>query len=270
MIARVLPTALGLALVAAFLPGGPALAGDVAVVPPTPAVIPANDDERRKTLEALAAAAAEKDATKRDEATAAALATMLERRDAAFVPEIKKALGSTDQDVLAAAIQAAASHEMRDEEKRVRKILRSKPRDKKGVVPGKIAAACIDYLGRLSIAGEEATVLEEHLTPLIGDERRMKQSWGKDFVRACILYLGRMKYRPATPFLVAEVLKEPFPADPNDPKNPPAAYWEARHKIWIDAEGWARWALKEITGQEFRSVREWEAWVRQNKKTFDE
>ena len=97
----------------------------------------------------------------------------------------------------------------------------------------------------------------------------MKQSWGKDLVRASVLYFGKTKYKPAVPYIVAEVLREPVPRDVNDPKNPPANYWEARHKIWNDAEGWARWALKEITGEQFRSVREWEAWVELNKKDLE-
>jgi len=270
MTPRARPAVLVLLAAAALVAGTfRADAGDAAVTPPTPAVIPANDDEKSKILAALAQAEAEKVPEKQDELLAAALEAMIERKSDEFVPAIRKALGSTDQMVLAAAVRSAASHELRDEEKRVRKILKTKPKDKKGVVPGRVAAACIDYLGRLEIAGEEEAVLKDHLIPFIGDERRMKQSWGRDLVRAAVLYFGRTKYKQAVPYLVAEVLREPIPKDPNDPKNPPAAYWEARHKIWNDAEGWARWALKEITGQEFRSVREWEAWVDANKKALE-
>lgn len=240
-----------------------ALAGDVAVIPPTPAVIPANDEEKAR----LADTAAKADAAKDDEALLKCLEEMLTRRNDAFVPTIRKALGSGEPAVQAAAVRAAASHELRDEEKRVRKILRAKTKEK---IQGRVAAACIDYLGRLEIAGEEEAVLKDHLAPFLSDERRIKQSWGPEMVRASIYYFGRTKWKPAVPYIVDEVLREPVPRlPPSDPKNPPASYWEARHKIWHDAEGWARWSLKEITGQEFRSAREWTAWVDANKKMLE-
>lgn len=240
-------------------------AGSVAEEPPLPTVLPANDDEKLQIGDLLRKAEAEK----ADQPLIEALNRMIERKHADWAPVIRKSMEAVDQDISSAAIRAAASHDLRDEEKRVRKILRAKPKDKNAKVPGKIAAACIDYLGRLGIAGEEEYVFEEHLRPLIGDERRMKQDWGTEMVRACVYYVGKNKYKPAVPFLIQEMLDEPHPADPNDPKNPPASYWEARHKAWQASEGWVRWVLKEITAQEYRTVREWQAWLKMNKKDFE-
>ena len=76
-----------------------------------------------------------------------------------------------------------------------------------------------------------------------------------------------MKYDPAVPALI-ELIREPIPVNKDDAANPPASYWEARYKLWHASEGWARWALKEITGKEYRTHREWAAWLKKNKKRF--
>lgn len=251
---------------AILLPEPPrAAAGSVAEEPPLPTVLPANADEKLQTDDLLKKAEAEKS----DAHLIDALGRMMERKHADWVPVIRKNIEAADQDISSAAIRAAASHDLRDEEKRVRKILRAKPKDKNAKVPGKIAAACIDYLGRLGFGGEEEYVFEEQLRALIGDERRMKQPWSAEMVRACIHYLGKQKYKPCVPFMIDEMLGEPHPENPNDPKNPPASYWEARHKSWQESEGWVRWLLKEIAGQEYRTVREWQAWLKLNKKDFE-
>lgn len=262
-IAAVLAAALG---AAALLPRAPlATAGDNAVEPPLPTVIPANDEEKKKTLDLAATSAAEGGI----DALAAALVQMHERRCDEFVPLIRANLEHDDAKVQAAAVTAAAAHELKDVEKTVRKVLRAKPKKGLQFAPGAVTAACIDYLGRLAITGEEETVLKEHLRPTVGDERRLKLSAAKDIIRASVQYFGRTKWKPAVPYMIDELLGQPMPKDPNDPKNPPAAYWELRTKHWYEYEGWTRWALKETTGQEYRSVREWQAWLKtQDKKAF--
>ena len=45
-------------------------------------------------------------------------------------------------------------------------------------------------------------------------------------------------------------------------------YGTARNRMWNVTEKFARWALKEITGQEFRSGREWDAWLDKNRKEY--
>lgn len=256
-----------LAAAAAFLAAPGASGGEKPVEPPTPTVIPANDEEKKRILDAVAKAETEKDGS----ALAAALTEMQTRRADEFLPAIRKGVEAPDPRVQAAAIVAAAAHEARDLEKTIRKTFRAKLRGKQGdaAVTAGLPAACIDYLDRLEIAGEQEVVLEEHLKPAVLDEKRVRHGWAKDLVRASLHYLGRTKYKPCVPWLIDEMVARPEPKDPNDPKNPPAAYWEARTKIWFDAEGWTRWALKEITQQEYRSANEWRAWLKlQDKKAF--
>lgn len=244
----------------------PVLAGDTPIAPPVVTVLPANDQEKAKILDLLAQAAAEKDATK----LADALKQLNQRKHVDFVPEVRKLLTATDEATFAAAISAAAAQDMKDIEKDVRKWLRTKPKKgAAGTVAGAQSAACIDYLGRLGFTGDEEVILDDHLKLLMTDERKLKQPWAREMIRAAIHCLGKAKYKPAVPYLIDEMVAEPVPANPNDPKNPPATYWEVRRRLWEEYEGWARWALKETTGQQFRDVREWQAWMKQqDKKAF--
>lgn len=241
-----------------------ALAGSNPEKPPVPAVLVPSDQELKQVTEDVQKAAGEKN----DELLAKALEEMETLRHESFVPYVRNGLKSTDTAVLAASLRAAASQEMKDVEKDVRKLLHTKPAKKDGTgLSGEVGAAAIDYLIRMDVAGEESAVLDDFLAPLLADERRVKASWGVDLMRASLHYLGKSKMKRAVPFLI-ELVPEPQPKNPNDPKNPPATYWQERVKLWHKSEGWARWALKEITGKEFRSYREWDAWLKENKKDF--
>lgn len=269
MVPRLLRRAPLAALAALWLlvPSGPASAGEKPVEPPTVTVVPANDQEREQALTLLEQGQQEKS----PEILVQALTKMHTRKCADYVPVISKLIDHDDQNVRAAAISAAASNEMRDEEKRIRKILKSKPKQKSptGTIPGVVAVACIDYLTRLEIAGEEDEVLSEWLKEVVGDERRLKQPWALDAIRNGLAYLTKLKCKRAVPWLIDDMLPIPVPANPNDPKNPPASYWEIRARHHQTYEGWVRWSLKELTGQEFRSQREWQAWLKQqDKKAF--
>ena len=251
---------------AALVPQGAASASDTPMEPPVATVIPANDKEKKAILDGVAEAAQ----AKTTDALVKALTDMQTRKHEEFVPVIRANVEAADPVVQAAAIRAAGAHELRDLEKSVRKTLRAKPKKSaSGELPGAVAVACIDYLDRLDIAGEEEAVVTDHLRVLFSDERRLKASWASDMLRAAIHYLGRRKFKPAVPFIIEEMIDRPVPKDPNDPKNPPATYWEARTKLWQDYESWGRWMLKETTGQTFRSVREWQAWLKtQDKKAY--
>ncbi len=262
-----------LALVlAAVLHPRPVTAGIEPVEPDTPTVLPANEDEIAKVMAAADKAKAEKD----DKLLLAALMSMETHRAEVFQPVISAAMGHRDAKIQAQAIRAAASHEMADEAKRVLKILEKSKRKRKGKKKGKkkgggdvsghVTAAAIDYLARLAIEGAEEQVVE-HLTRLFLVQTRMQASYAADVVKAAVHYLGRMKVMSAVPQLV-DMVREPVPENPNSASNPPASYWEARYKIWLASEGWVRWALKEITGQEFRTHREWAAWVGLHEKDF--
>ena len=261
---------LGLAVTAVVVLVAPAssLAGTQAEEPPTPTVLEATPEEVEKLTAAVEKAYAEKDTN----LLAEALLLMDTHSDESFKPIIKKALSSKKKKVQAFAIRAAASHQMEDVKKQVLKLLKASKKGKKkkkkgaGVTSGVVAASAVDYLARLAIEGVEVEVLEQ-LDRLFLVESRMTASYANDLVRAAVHYLGQTKNMSAVPRLV-EMLPEPKPANPNAANNPPATYWEARYKIWQASEGWVRWALKEITGQEYRTHREWKAWVEQHKKDF--
>lgn len=239
-----------------------ALAGVTPEKPPVPAVLAAEEAEVKKLTEAAAKAVETKD----DELRIACLGEMESLRHESFEPVIRAGAKAKDPRVVAVALRAAAAHEMKEFEKDVRRLLRTKKKDD-AALPGVLRGAVIDYLGRLGFTGEETIVLEDCLKPMFADERRMKATWSQDLARACIDYLGRSKHKPAVPQLV-EMVRLPQPVDVHDGKNPPASYWEARVKLWQASEGWVRWALKEITGLEYRSAGEWEAWLKQNRKDF--
>jgi len=244
-------------------------------VPPVPAVLPARPEEATKAVDDAKKAVADKD----DAALAKALDAMEGLRSDAFAPLIKSGLKSANPSVIAASLRAAAANEMKDVEKDARKLLHLKPKkpekdaaDQTGMA-GEVSAAAIDYLVRLEFAGEEAFILEEHLEPLftfaVGDERRVAAPWARDLLRASVHYLGRFKHKRAVPMLidlVGDPQPKPMPAGKDT--NPPEPYWRARAKLWQASEGWVRWALKEITGLEYRSPREWEAWLKMNKKDY--
>ena len=140
------------ALVVIMAPA-PILAGSEAEEPPTPTVLEATPEEVTKLTDAVTKAYA----TKNNSLLTEALVLMDTHSDDSFKPLIKKALSSKDKKVLAAAIRAAASHQMEGEKKTVLKLLKATKKAKKkkkkkgGNVSGLVAAAAVDYLARLAI-----------------------------------------------------------------------------------------------------------------------
>jgi hypothetical protein len=261
-------TALSLALLAAGT-----LAGSKPEVPPVPAVLQPSEQELKRVTEDVQKATADKN----DELMAKAIGDMEGLRHESFVPFIRAGAKSANPAVLAASLRAAATHELKDMEKEVRKLLHARPpkksdKDNTGLA-GETGAAAIDYLLRLDMGGEEGTVLDDWLEPLItptfGDERRLTASWSQDLLRACIHYEGKFKAKRAVPTLIDLIgVPEKKPMHDGKNPNPSDAWFTAREKLWRASEGWVRWALKEITGQEMRSAREWEAWLKVNKKDY--
>jgi hypothetical protein len=262
-----LPIVVGLCLAAAL-----AFAGATAEAPPVPAVLQASEAEVKKLNEDLQKALTDKN----DELLAKALEQMESLKSDTFAPAIRNAMKSANTAVLAAAIRAASAYEMKDLEKDVRKQLHAKPaKDDHVGLCGEVGAASIDYITRLGMAGEDATVVDNYLAPLVTpmDERRVTASWALDLLRASIAYIGKNKVKHGVPLLV-DLVAEPEPkvmtagARGTPPPAPPQAYWDARVKLWQKSESWVRWALKETTGQEFRSAREWAAWLKENRKDY--
>jgi len=250
-----------------------AYAASNAAQPPTPAVLQASEAEVKKLTEEVGKAVADKD----DALLAKSLAEMETLRNDAFVPMIRNGMKSAVPSVVAASLRAAASHEVKDLEKDVRKLLHQKPpkRDKDPTgMAGEVGAAAIDYLVRLEIGGEEVTVVDDYatmlITPTYGDANRIKAPWAQDLLRASVHYIGKFKVKHGVPVLIDLLYvpeKKPQQAGKANP-NPPDAWFEERTKLLQVSESWVRWALKETTGQEFRSNREWEAWLRLKKKEY--
>jgi hypothetical protein len=261
-------TALSLALLAAA-----SLAGSKPEAPPVPAVLQPSEQELKRVTEDVQKATADKN----DELLARAMGDMVSLRHESFVPFIRAGAKSASPEVVAASLRAAATHELKDMEKDVRKILHAaapKKSDKDNTgLAGEKGSAAIDYLVRLEIGGEESTVLDDWLVPMLtptfGDDRRLTASWSQDLLRASIHYVGKFKSKRAVPTLIDLIaVPEKKPMHDGKNPNPSDAWFTAREKLWRASEGWARWALKEITGQEFRLQREWEAWLRLNKKDY--
>lgn len=259
--------ALSLALLAAA-----SLAGSKPEAPPVPAVLQPSDDEVKRVTDEVTKATADKS----DELLAKALGEMEALRHDSFVPFIRTGAKSSNPTVLAAALRAAATHELKDLDKDARRLLHAKAKktdkDNTGLA-GETGAAAIDYLVRLDMGGDEATVVDEWLEPLLtptcGDERRLVAPWSQDLLRACVHYVGKTKCKHAVPTLIDLLdVPEKKPLINGKNPNPSDGYFTAREKLWRASEGWVRWALKEITGQEFRLQREWEAWLKLNKKDY--
>jgi hypothetical protein len=64
--------------------------------------------------------------------------------------------------------------------------------------------------------------------------------------------------------LLVDNLGEPVPADPDDPANPPAAYWEARWKAWSVWREDVKATLLALTGQRFSTAEEARVWIKKN------
>jgi hypothetical protein len=71
---------------------------------------------------------------------------------------------------------------------------------------------------------------------------------------AAVRYFGKRKTKDFTVVMyLAGMLRAPAPVHQDSPDNPPAAYWEARHRAWQRYVRDVVWALKEITGRTWKS-----------------
>ena len=273
-IPRLLSIALAAVLVAA---SSVAFAREEPVEPPVPVVLSPDDGELEKINAALAQLEELEKAKKKDEAAklrANLLHTMTERRHEDFHDFILESLKSKSDAVKAEAFRAAAAHELKEAEKLAKSLVIKKQKKRRGRDvegdghPGGLIAAALDYMTRMDVKGAEKSVVETHLPSLYISEQRTKARWAPELLRACIHYIGKRKIKAAVKDLVGMV-ERPEPENPNSPTNPPAAYWEARFNLWAPSEAWVRWALKEITGEEYRTAAEWKVWYEINEKDYD-
>lgn len=250
----------------------PAWARETPVEPPVPLVLSPDEEELGKIQAALEELETLEKEKKDDEAEllrANLLLTMQKRRDDSFVEFIEDSLDSKSVLVQSHALRAAAAHEMKSAEKLAKKLVVRKKKKRRGDEAAEtVVAAAIDYLARMDVKGAEDAVVEDHLPEIYISETNVKASWAPDMLRACIHYIGKRKVKGGVKLLI-EMIERPEPANPNSPTNPPASYWQARHELWAPSEAWVRWALKEITGEEFRTGVEWKLWYDENEKEFD-
>ena len=79
--------------------------------------------------------------------------------------------------------------------------------------------------------------------------------------KAAARYYGHIKYKPAFRAL-AEHLDEPMAKNPDDPNNPPAAWWKERWTEWDANVKYTRWALAQLVpGETFDSTEEAKRWA---------
>lgn len=79
--------------------------------------------------------------------------------------------------------------------------------------------------------------------------------------KAATRYFGYIKYKAAFRML-AEKLDEPVPKNPNDPNNPPAAYWRERWMEWDTNVPYTRWAINQLVpGETFDLTAEAKQWA---------
>jgi len=88
----------------------------------------------------------------------------------------------------------------------------------------------------------------------------------KDTHRAATRYFGFIKAKRAFR-LLAEKLDYPKPKNIDDPDNPPASWWEERHKEWELSVPFTKWAINRLVpGETFDSTREAREWALANGK----
>ncbi len=251
-----------------------AWAGTTPEKPPVPVTLEPTTEQHDLIMNALAEVKAGRADRKQSKAEvelkfARCLVDMEQLQHDDFIPHIELGLKSKDPIVLAAAIRAAATHDLTKHAKSIRKLMKRKPKKSKGSEADwvRVQVSCIDYLGRLGIEGEEEWIFDEHLRKVFIKTSDFSSNVVQERLRAAMYYIGSMKWKPCVKFMITQ-LQEPIPKNPNDPNNPPASYWKARYTLWQATEGWTRWVLKEVTGQEYRSMREWQAWYRKNEKEY--
>lgn len=92
-----------------------------------------------------------------------------------------------------------------------------------------------------------------------------RKGW-KERHKAAIRYLGYIKHKESFRML-AEVLDEPKPLRPDDPRNPPESYWKERWYDWNEAVPYVRWALSQmVPGETFDQMEEAKQWVENHGK----
>ncbi|MEW6072853.1 MAG: hypothetical protein AB1726_09725 [Planctomycetota bacterium] len=106
----------------------------------------------------------------------------------------------------------------------------------------RVAAALIAGMGQ---------VRYEKVLAEVEDEYRAYAN--REVMKAAIRYFGQTECKSlAVARMLAGDLDAPEPTDVDAASNPPASYWQARWEAWNFVKRDVAWALKRITGQDFR------------------
>lgn len=114
-----------------------------------------------------------------------------------------------------------------------------------------IVCAALVGMGRLGFDNKSA----------VNEAMKLFQRDTKETHKAATRYFGYIRYKPVFRQL-AEKLDEPVATNPNDPKNPPASWWEERWTEWSSNVPYTRWALAQLVeGETFEQTKEAKQWA---------
>lgn len=232
--------------------------GEAAPAEP-PALRDATDAEAKPLVEALKKAERKKDPAE----VAPALDAIAEVHHPDFEKSLLKLLGH-ESSLVAGRVAQMWEGRVRDP-KAAGRLWKAawgdKKNDKRFGVKGKVVRA----LGRAGIALDK-----RQYEDLERDWRWMIGNPGETFGEALVdmaAYFELTRDKRHCRWL-AEELDEPMATNPNSPSNPPAEWWERRHKMWRPVKPAVVAALKAITGQEFDKTAQAKAWFEANERTF--
>ena len=160
--------------------------------------------------------------------------------------EVSKHVKSKEYQVaVAAAVAVARQSTSRD--KAAKLLFKVAGKDKRT----NVVCAALVGMGKLEFLDKSSYKLAENLFKMDRRERR----------KAATRYLGYVRAKQAFK-LIAEQLDEPAPKDPDDPLNPPAAWWKERWEEWQSNLPYYQWALSRIVpGETFETMREAKEWA---------
>jgi HEAT repeat protein len=218
-----------------------------------PEVTDASAEEAKGAVEALKKALEAKD----DEKVVAALAPMVKKKHADFVPELKKLLADKRDAVAGAAAEALGSQADKGAATLLVKVVTADTREKGILRDPILKSAAIEALGRLGGGGAFDPV--HKLSDAMIQNPEVTYRYAPRVSKACVRYYGLTKEKRAVSYLIDEV-ERPNLKGGVLPSSPPKEYWKYRQDIWTEIRYEVVWALKEITGKEFESTARWESW----------
>jgi hypothetical protein len=210
-----------------------------------PVVEEVSDEEAEELLDALDRAVDEKE----EPAILEALKPLVTARHEDFVKPLDKLTKNRSPDIRRAATEALGSQ---GPGKKVGLILYKVLMNRHNRKEHAVIAAAISSLRRVGF--DKKPVYDEC-------ESHFRKRNSMDVMRESARYFGDLKKTEAFGMLI-EWVEQPQPGNVNDPNNPPAAYWQRMHEIWMEIRLTVMASLKAMTGKEFQLVKEWREWAR--------